>query len=86
MIPGLASAAGGGVADGAEYIQGVVGGVWPGVEGERRAGGGRVYTVDGAYQVTPFVEPMRGCAAILAYWTHVAETERDIAFGYECWR
>jgi SnoaL-like domain len=42
-----------------------------------------LYTVDGTYQVTPFVEPMRGRAAILAYWTHVAETERDIEFGYE---
>jgi ketosteroid isomerase-like protein len=42
-----------------------------------------LYTVDGTYQVTPFVEPMRGRAAILTYWTHVAETERDIEFGYE---
>jgi hypothetical protein len=42
-----------------------------------------LYTVDGTYQVIPFVEPMRGHAAILAYWTHVAETERDIEFGYE---
>ena|SRR5580698_5151934 len=42
-----------------------------------------LYAVDGTYQVTPFVEPMRGRAAILAYWTHVAATQRDIQFGYE---
>ena len=38
---------------------------------------------DGTYQVTPFVEPMRGRTAIFEYWSHVAETERDIQFGYE---
>jgi hypothetical protein len=38
---------------------------------------------DGTYQVTPFVEPMRGRTAIYEYWTHVAETERNIQFGYE---
>jgi hypothetical protein len=37
----------------------------------------------GSYQVTPFVEPMRGRQAILDYWTHVAQTEQDIQFGYE---
>ena len=35
------------------------------------------------YQVTPFLEPMRGRTAIFEYWSHVAETERDIQFGYE---
>jgi hypothetical protein len=35
------------------------------------------------YQVTPFLEPMRGKQAILDYWTHVAQTEQDIQFGYE---
>jgi hypothetical protein len=35
------------------------------------------------YQVTPFLEPMRGCAAIFNYWSHVAETQREIQFGYE---
>ena len=42
-----------------------------------------LFTYEGTYQVTPFVEPMRGRAAIFEYWSHVAETERDIQFGYE---
>jgi len=42
-----------------------------------------LFAKDGTYQVTPFVEPMRGRSAILDYWVHVAETERDIQFGYE---
>ena len=42
-----------------------------------------LYTEDGTYQVTPFVEPLQGRAAILQYWTNVAQTEEDIRFGYE---
>jgi hypothetical protein len=42
-----------------------------------------LFREDGTYQVTPFVEPMRGRRAIFDYWVHVAETERDIQFGYE---
>jgi len=42
-----------------------------------------LFTHDGTYQVTPFVEPMRGRAAIFKYWCHVAETERNVQFGYE---
>ena len=42
-----------------------------------------LYTVDGTYQLTPFVEPMRGRTAILEYWSHIAATQRDIRFGYE---
>jgi len=42
-----------------------------------------LFAEDGTYQVTPFVEPMRGRAAIFEYWSHVAETERDIEFRYE---
>lgn len=42
-----------------------------------------LYAEDGTYQVTPFVEPMRGRMAIYEYWVHVAETQRDIQFGYE---
>ena len=42
-----------------------------------------LFAEDGTYQVTPFVEPMRGRSAILDYWTHVAETERGIRFGHE---
>lgn len=42
-----------------------------------------LFTEDGTYQVTPFVEPMRGRAAILNYWVHVTETEQDVQFGHE---
>jgi uncharacterized protein (TIGR02246 family) len=42
-----------------------------------------LFAEDGTYQVTPFVEVLRGRPAILAYWSHVAQTERDIQFGYE---
>jgi len=42
-----------------------------------------LFMEDGTYQVTPFVEPMRGKQAILDYWTHVTETEEGIQFGYE---
>jgi uncharacterized protein (TIGR02246 family) len=42
-----------------------------------------LFAEDGTYQVTPFVEPMRGRQAILDYWTHVTQTEQDIHFGYE---
>ena len=42
-----------------------------------------LYAEDGSYQVTPFVEPMRGRPAILEYWTRVAQTEENIQFGYE---
>jgi hypothetical protein len=42
-----------------------------------------LFTEDGSYQVTPFLEPMRGRQAILEYWTSVAQTEQNIHFGYE---
>lgn len=42
-----------------------------------------LFAEDGTYQVTPFAEPMRGRLAIFDYWSHVAETERDIQFGCE---
>ena len=42
-----------------------------------------LYAEGGTYQVTPFVEPMRGRVAILEYWTNVAQTEEDIHFEYE---
>jgi uncharacterized protein (TIGR02246 family) len=42
-----------------------------------------LFAEDGTYQVTPFVEPMRGRQAILDYWTHIAQTEQNIQFGYE---
>ena len=41
-----------------------------------------LYAEDGTYQVTPFVEPMRGRAAILDYWTNVARTEEQVQFSY----
>lgn len=42
-----------------------------------------LFTEGGSYQVTPFVQPMRGRAAILEYWSNVARTEQDIQFGCE---
>jgi uncharacterized protein (TIGR02246 family) len=42
-----------------------------------------LFTEDGAYLVTPFVEPMRGRSAIFDYWVHVTETELNIQFGHE---
>ena len=42
-----------------------------------------LFAEDGTYQVTPFVEAMRGRAAILEYWSHVDQTEQAIQFGYE---
>jgi uncharacterized protein (TIGR02246 family) len=42
-----------------------------------------LYTYDGTYQVTPFLEPLRGRQAIRDYWTEVTRTEKEITFGYE---
>jgi uncharacterized protein (TIGR02246 family) len=42
-----------------------------------------LYAEDGTYQVTPFLEPMRGRKAILEYWLGVARTEENIRFEYE---
>jgi len=53
------------------------------VDGEGRAGVGRVVCGGCTYQVTPFIEPMRERTTILEYWSHIAATQRDIQFGYE---
>lgn len=42
-----------------------------------------LYAEDGTYQVTPFLEPMRGRGAIRAYWDEVTATEKDVRFEYE---
>ena len=42
-----------------------------------------LYTEEGSYQVTPFVEPLRGREEIRKYWAEVARTEQDISFWYE---
>jgi hypothetical protein len=42
-----------------------------------------LYTENGTYQVTPFLDPMRGRKAIFEYWSEVARTEEKIRFGYE---
>ena len=42
-----------------------------------------LYAHDGTYQVTPFLEPLRGRAAIFEYWREVATTEENIEFGHE---
>ena len=42
-----------------------------------------LFAEDGTYQVTPFLEPMRGRKAIFEYWCGVARTEENVRFGYE---
>jgi hypothetical protein len=42
-----------------------------------------LFTEDGTYQVTPFLEPMCGRKAIFEYWSELARTEVDIRFRYE---
>jgi len=42
-----------------------------------------LFAMDGAYQVTPFVEPLRGREAILEYWSGVTRTEENVRFGYK---
>lgn len=45
--------------------------------------GAALHTENGTYQVTPFVEPLRGRKAIFEYWSNVARTEENVKFGYE---
>lgn len=42
-----------------------------------------LFAEDGTYQVTPFLEPLRGRQAIFAYWSEVARTEENVRFGCE---
>ena len=42
-----------------------------------------LFNESGSYQVTPFLEPMRGRKAIFEYWSEVARTEEGIRFRYE---
>jgi hypothetical protein len=42
-----------------------------------------LYAEDGTYQVTPFLEPLRGRKAIFEYWSEVTRTEEKVRFGYE---
>lgn len=42
-----------------------------------------LFAEDGSYQVTPFVEAMRGRPAIFEYWSNVARTQESIQFAYE---
>ena len=42
-----------------------------------------LYAEDATYQVTPFDEPLRGRAAIGAYWDGVARTQEKIQFDFE---
>jgi SnoaL-like domain len=42
-----------------------------------------LFTENGTYQVTPFLEPICGRKAIFEYWSEVARTEESIRFGYE---
>jgi len=42
-----------------------------------------LYTDEATYQITPFLEPMRGRASLRDYWAHVAATEMQIQFEFE---
>ncbi len=42
-----------------------------------------LFTESGTYQETPFVEPMRGRAAIAAYWSRATGPHSNVHFGYE---
>lgn len=43
-----------------------------------------LFTEDATYQETPFVEPMRGRAAIRDYWERaVVRTQEQVQFGFE---
>ena len=42
-----------------------------------------LFAEDGTYQVTPFLEPLRGRKAIFQYWSEVSRTEENIKFAYE---
>ena len=43
-----------------------------------------LFTEDATYQETPFVEPMRGRAAIRDYWERaVVRTHQEVQFGYD---
>jgi hypothetical protein len=42
-----------------------------------------LYAENSTYQITPFVEPMRGRKAIFEYWSNVARTEENVKFGHE---
>jgi uncharacterized protein (TIGR02246 family) len=45
---------------------------------------GELFAEDATYQETPFVEPMRGRAAIREYWVNaVVRTQEQIRFGYQ---
>jgi nuclear transport factor 2 (NTF2) superfamily protein len=52
-------------------------------EGRDAHAAAELYADEGTYQVTPFVDAMRGRAAILEYWKNVVQTEENIRFGYE---
>ena len=42
-----------------------------------------LYTDDATYQVTPFEDPLRGRAAIHAYWDGIARTQEGIQFDFD---
>lgn len=53
---------------------------WENLDAEAAAA---LYAQNGTYQVTPFLEPMRGRTAIFQYWSNVARTQENVKFGYE---
>jgi SnoaL-like domain len=43
----------------------------------------QLFAEDATYQETPFVEPLKGRAAILKYWQNVARTQESVRFESE---
>jgi hypothetical protein len=78
----LTQSRGGGHEHRTSRIQNLDGGIraWENRDAEAAAA---LYAGDGTYQVTPFLEAMRGRKAIFEYWCGVARTEENVRFGYE---
>jgi hypothetical protein len=57
--------------------------LWTGLDEPHPEAATALFTEGGTFQVTPFLDPMRGRKAIFEYWSDVARTEEEIPFGYE---
>jgi uncharacterized protein (TIGR02246 family) len=62
-----------------EWLE-AMGRAWEGRDPEAAA---RLFTEDATYQETPFVEPMKGRAAIRTYWEEVPRSQDQIQFQWE---
>ena len=44
---------------------------------------GELFGIDARYRESPFAEPVKGRAQIVAYWEMVAGVMRDVDFGFD---